>query len=195
MRGFRGGGLRREFFPNATGNHGDFGFGNPQRLHDFVLRIVGDRDDVIRLARHGVQHRPGIEKCAQVVSIRRRTQMNHVHDGNDQWSSMKKRRVVMRHVQQVAAARGSRNQQLFAQCIDRRVNDGHTGTEVPEAYGIPFSHDGLNREAIYLLVEFLEQISGIRPDSSNQPTSVDCDGLQAWARLVASTASGRNAKL
>jgi hypothetical protein len=70
---------------------------------------------------------------------------------------------------------GAGNQNLLAKRVDWMVYDGDSGTKLPNACGIPLSYDGLNCETILVMEKLLEQISGVRANTSNKPTGVDCD--------------------
>ena len=83
----------------------------------------------------------------------------------------------MGDVQQIAMARGARNQELFAQGVDGFVDNGDTGAELSDAAGIFLANDGLDRETVGMVLEFLKQVSGVCADPSDQPTRIDCHRL------------------
>src|SRR6266481_3037827 len=70
---------------------------------------------------------------------------------------------------------GAGNQNLLAKRVDWMVDDSDSGAKLPNACGIPLSYDGLNCETILVMEKLLEQISGVRANTSNKPTGVDCD--------------------
>src|SRR5215472_1515146 len=166
-----------KLFPHAAAYDRNSRSRNAQCVHDLVFREIGSRYNVIRSPRYSVQHRLGVTECAPFAPVCRRTEVNYVHDGDNQRSTMKKRCVEMRNVQKVRVTGSAGDQQLLEERIDGHVDNGHIVAERANADRIPFPDDGLYLEAVRVVMEFLEQIPRVRTDPSHQPTRVDCDCL------------------